>query len=125
MQPEPQERAWALPAAAAVLALENVGVLGALLLFGAEPPLVPLFLALKFPACVGLLQRRHGAFMLLTLWEAVTLVVAFINPVLDLAPRFAVAAGATLGLTLLGMSIRLFPEVELPRRAPDPGGSWN
>lgn len=108
------ERAWALPAAAAWLALENAGVLGGVLFVGDAPPLIPLFLLGKFPFCIGLLQRRHGAFLFLTFWEATLLVVALINPAVDLLPRLAIIAGATLGLTLLGMSLRLFPETTLP-----------
>lgn len=110
------ERAWALPAAAAWLALENAAVLGALLFLGSAPPLIPLFLLAKFPFCVGLLQRKHGAFLFLTFWEATLLVIALINPAMDLLPRLAILAGAALGLTLLGMSLRLFPETTLPQR---------
>lgn len=61
------DRAWALPAAAAWVALENAGILGALL------------------------------------------------------PRLAIVGGALAGLTLLGMSLRLFPETTLPERRPNAG----
>lgn len=115
------ERSWALPAAAAVLALENVGILAALLFLRTAPPLVPLFLLAKFPFCVRLVQRRHGAFMLLTFWEATTFVVGIINPALDLVPRLVVLGSSAAGLGLLGMSIGLFPETHLPHARPPDG----
>lgn len=115
------DRAWALPAAAAWAALENAGILGALLFLGDVPPLIPVFLLAKFPFCVGLLQRKHGAFLFLTFWEATLLVIALINPAIDLLPRLAIVGGALAGLTLLGMSLRLFPETTLPERRPHAG----
>lgn len=112
-----EERSWVLPAAAGVLAFENIAVLGALLFLGTAPPLVPVFMLVKFPFCVALVQRRHGAFMFLTLWEATTFVIALINPALDLAPRLALLAATVAGLTLLGMSMPLFPPARLPGSA--------
>ena len=113
----PEERSWVLPAAAGLMALENIAVLGALLFLGSAPPLVPLFLLVKFPFCVALVQRRHGAFMMLTLWEATIFVIALINPALDPLPRLVLVGVSTLGLTLLGMSMPLFPPARLPRSA--------
>ena len=118
------ERAWALPAAVAVLSLENTAILAALLFLGSAPPLVLAFLLTKFPFCVGLLQRRHGAFMLLTFWEASILVIAIINPALDPAPRLLLLMSSAGGLSLLGLSIGLFPETHLPPTRP-PDGSLN
>lgn len=116
------ERSWTLPAAGAVTALENVGVIGALLFLGTAPALVPLFLATKFPFCIGLLQRRHGAFMLLTFWEATVLVIAVLNPAIDLAPRMLLAGSAAAALVLMGKSIPLFPEVRLAETDRERGG---
>lgn len=108
------DRQWALPAAAAVLALENVGVLGGLMLLRGAPLAVEVFLLLKFPACLALLRRSHAAFLALTLWESFTLVIALMHPAMTWPPRLALMASSALGLTLLGLSLRLFPTVELP-----------
>lgn len=118
------ERTWSLPAAAAVLALENVGLIGALLFLRSGPPAIPVFLLVKFPFCVGFVQRRHGAFMVLTLWETATFAIALINPALDLVPRALVLATSAGALTLMGMSLRLFPEVRLPHQTPDGRDGW-
>lgn len=107
------ERGWALPAAVALLALENAALLGALMFLGSVPPLIPLFLLVKFPFCVGLLQRGHGAFVFLTFWEASLVVVALLNPALDPLPRLMLLSAAAGGLALLGMSLAVFPEGHL------------
>lgn len=114
--PPDGERPWTLPAAAGWTALENAGVFGAVLFVGDAPPLVPWFLLAKFPFCVGLVQRRHGAFMLLLFWEASTLAIAIINPALDLFPRLVLVGSSALALWLLVRALPAFPRVELPGR---------
>lgn len=116
-----RDRAWVPAAAVGLLALENVGVLGALLFVKQTPALVLAVLLVKFPFCAGLLHRRHGAFMVLMLWEATTFTIAALNPALDLAPRALLLATSALGLALLGMTLPAFPPVHLPHRADDPG----
>lgn len=113
-RPSHDSRAWALPAAVAVLALENTALLAALLFVGSAPPAISAFLLIKFPFCVGLLHRRHGAFLFLTFWEACVIVIALLNPTLALGARLGLLASATTGLGLLGLSLALFPETRLP-----------
>jgi hypothetical protein len=114
------DRRWALPAAVAACALENAAVLGGLLLVGTAPTLVLLALTAKFGLCAGLVQRRHGAFMVLVLWEVVTLVVALLNPALAAPARVLLLASSGAALTFLGYSIPLFPTVAI--RGVDAGG---
>ena len=103
------DRAWAVPAAFGVLALENIALLGALLVAGRAPAGVEVALLMKFPLCVGLLQRRAGAFLALMLWESFILVLGLANPSLSLLARLGVISGAAAGLTLLGLSLAMFP----------------
>ena len=112
------DRSWTLPAVVGLLALENVAVVGSLLFVRHAPPLVVLFLLVKFPVCASLMRRRPGAFLFLTLWESSTLVIAVINPSLTWPARLALAGSAAGGLALLGASLPLFPPVELPGRIP-------
>jgi hypothetical protein len=109
------DRAWALPAAVGVLAIENVALLAALLFSGRAPTGVEVSLLIKFPLCIGLLQRRAGAFLALTLWESLLVVLGLVNPALSPIARMGVLAGGVAGLTLLGLSLSLFP-VRVPER---------
>jgi len=109
------DRAWALPAAVGVLALENVALLGALLFGRHAPAGIEVALLVKFALCVGLLQRRPGAFLTLMLWESLLVVIGLVNPALSLFARLGVVAGGVSGLTLLGLSMPLFP-VQVPER---------
>jgi len=104
-----------VPAAAGLLTIENVALLGALLAAGRAPGVVELALLVKFPLCVGLLQRRPGAFLALTLWEAFLVVLAIVNPSLSLFGHLLVFAGGAAGLTLLGIGMPAFP-TRLPER---------
>jgi len=111
----PMERAWVVPAAVGVLALENIALLSALLVAGRAPAGVEVGLFAKFPLCIGLLQRRPGAFLALTLWESFLVVLGLANPSLSLLARMAVIAGGVSGLTLLALSLPMFPVREPPR----------
>lgn len=102
------ERQWTVPAAAALLALENVAVICGLL-FRAHTSVVLLgVLLLKFPLCRGLLRLRLSAAAILILWESMTMLVALVN--LSLAPPAQVAlfVSASTGSTLIALSLPLF-----------------
>jgi hypothetical protein len=107
---------WVLPAAAALMVLENTALLGGLLVTQRAPAGVEVALVLKFPLCVGLLQRRAGAFLALLLWEAFTVVVALLNGALIAAARLGLLASAVTALLLLGRALPLFPSPQLGDR---------
>jgi len=109
------DRAWALPAAVGVLAVENVALVGALLFGRHAPAGVEVALFMKFPLCIGLLQRRPGAFLALMLWESLLVVIGLVNPSFSLLARLGVLTGGVTGLVLLGLSLSLFP-VQVPER---------
>ena len=102
------ERQWTVAGAAALLSLENVALLCGLL-FRAHTSVVLLgLLLLKFPLCRALLQLRLGAAAILIMWESVTMLVALVN--LSLAPPAQVAlfVSASIGSTLIALSLPLF-----------------
>jgi len=109
------DRSWAVPAAAGLLTIENLALLGALLVAGRAPAGVELALVVKFPLCFGLLQRRPGAFLALTLWEVLLVVLSLMNPSLSVLGRLLVFTGGAAGLTLLGIGLPAFP-TRLPER---------
>ena len=109
------DRAWALPAAAALGALEATALIAVLAFNGgrAAPLLIPL-LAVKYPFCIGVVQRRHGAWFGLLLWETGGMLAALTAPRTPLPLRLlelAVAAGVAV---LLVLAAPLFPPATLP-----------
>jgi hypothetical protein len=103
------DRPWALPAATAVLTLEGTAVLGLLMQRPSTPVGVLVLMAAKFPLCWALARRSRPAFLTLTVWECLTLVVALVNPVLHPLARLGLLASSVFGLTLLGWSMPSFP----------------
>ncbi|MGH9040522.1 MAG: hypothetical protein ACRDZ3_09850 [Acidimicrobiia bacterium] len=102
------DRRWTIPAAAGLLALENVAVLTGLLFAGTAPAGVVAALFLKFPLCVALLRMRVGAVALLILWESLTMGVALINTSLTPAGQLALFGSAMVGSSLLALSLPLY-----------------
>jgi hypothetical protein len=99
-------------AAAALLSIENVGLLAGLLFAGTAPVAVLAALLLKFWLCVRLLKLRLGALVTLILWESFTMAVALVNTSLTLPAQIALFISASVSSTLLALSIPLY--------APDP-----
>lgn len=114
---ETHERAWTLPAAAALGALEATVAIAVLLYSRQRGPVaLVIFLALKFPICWMVLRRQAWAYFALLLWE---FSVAFIAvawaaraPVWLRFVEFAMSM-AVIGLLLA--STHLFPRAQLPR----------
>ena len=102
------DRRWTIPAAAGLLALENVAVLAGLLFSATAPAGVVAVLFLKFPLCVALLRMRVGAVALLILWESLTMGVALINTSLTPAGQLALFGSAMVGSSLLALSLPLY-----------------
>src|SRR5207302_4171664 len=77
----PAERSWALPAAAGVAALETTALITALAIRAprAAPYSIAL-LATKYPFCLAMLARRHGAYLVIWLWELTPVGAALLNP---------------------------------------------
>jgi len=102
------DRQWTVPAAAALLSLENVAVICGLLFRNHTSVVLLGVLALKFPLCRGLLRLRIVAAAMLILWETMTMLVAVVN--LSLAPPAQVAlfVSASAGSTLIALSLPLF-----------------
>lgn len=102
------ERQWTVAAAAALLALENVAVIGGLLFHRHSSVLLLAILLLKFPLCRALLQRRLGAAAILILWETLTMLAALANLSLAAPAQLALFVTASAGSTLIAMSLPLF-----------------
>jgi hypothetical protein len=111
------ERAWTLPAAAGLAALE-VTVTIAVLLYGEHfgRPLFLAILVLKYPICWMLLRRQAWAFLALLLWEFSVAFAAIFGPGIPLALRVVELAFAASVVCLLFASSHLFPRAQLPRR---------
>jgi hypothetical protein len=111
------ERAWTLPAAAGLAALE-VTVTIAVLLYGNHfgRPLFLAILVLKYPICWMLLRRQAWAFLALLLWEFSVAVAAMFGPGILLPLRVVELAFAASVIGLLFASAHLFPRAQLPRR---------
>ncbi len=111
------QRAWTLPAAAGLAALE-VTVTISVLLYGSRfgRPLFLAVLFLKYPICWMLLRRQAWAFLALFLWEFTVAFAAVFAPGTPLALRVVEIAFAGSVITLLMMSAHLFPRAQLPRR---------
>ena len=111
------ERAWTLPAAAALAATE-VTVTIAVLLYGSHlgRPLYLTVLTLKYPVCWMLLRRQAWAFLALVLWEFSVAFAAVFAPGIPLALRLVEVGLAASVIALLFLSAHLFPRAQLPRR---------
>jgi hypothetical protein len=102
------DRQWTVAAAAALLSLENVAVIGGLLFRQHSSILLLAALLLKFPLCRALLQRRVGAAAVLILWETLTMLVALANLSLAAPAQLALFLSASAGSTLIALSLPLF-----------------
>ena len=111
------ERAWTLPAAAALAAVE-VTVTISVLLYGSHlgRPLFLAVLAIKYPICWMLLRRQAWAFLALMLWEFTVASAAVFAPGIPLALRLVEVGFAASVTALLFLSAHLFPRAQLPRR---------
>jgi hypothetical protein len=114
---ETHERAWTLPAAAALAALE-VTVTISVLLYGDRlgRPFFLTVLVLKFPICWMLLRRQAWAFLATLLWEFSVAFAATFAPGIPLALRLVELGFAASVIALLFASAHLFPRAQLPRR---------
>jgi hypothetical protein len=102
------DRRWTIPAAAGLLAVENVAVLTGLLFAGTAPAGVIAALLLKFPLCVAVLRMRVVAVAVLIGWESLTMGVALINTSLSPAGQLALFCSAMAGSSLLALSLPLY-----------------
>ena len=111
------ERAWTLPAAAGLAALE-VTVTISVLLYGSHlgRPLFLMVLVLKYPICWMLLRRQAWAFLAVLLWEFTVGFAALFAPGIPLFLRGVELAFAASVVALLLTSAHLFPRAQLPRR---------
>jgi hypothetical protein len=111
------ERAWTLPAAAGLAALE-VTVTIAVLLYRGQfgKGIFIAVLAVKYPICWMALRRQAWAFLSLLLWEFTVAFTAVIAPGVPLALRVVQLAFAASVVALLFASAHLFPRAQLPRR---------
>jgi len=111
------DRAWTLPAAAALAALEATVAI-AVLLYGGHPALGVFlaFLSAKYPICWMLLRRQAWAFLGLLLWEFTVASAAVWAPGIPLALRMLELGMAASVIGLLFASTDLFPRTQLPRR---------
>lgn len=117
-EPEPShERAWTLPAAAGLAALE-VTVTIAVLLYGGRfgRPVFLVVLVIKYPICWMLLRRQAWAFLAILFWEFTVGFAALFGPRIPIVLRVVEIAFASSVIVLLMMSAHLFPRAQLPRR---------
>jgi hypothetical protein len=109
------ERAWTLPAAAGLAALEATALIAVIAFAGGRAaPLFVVLLATKFPFCLALLRRLHGAWFGLLLWELGGMLAALTAPRTPLPLRLLELAAAGTVATLLFLAMPLFPDVRLP-----------
>lgn len=109
------DRAWTLPAAAGLAALEATALIAVLAFGGGRAaPLLITLLALKFPFCLGLLRRLHGAWFGLLLWEFGGMLAASTAPGTPLLLRLLELVTAAAVTVLLFLAMPLFPDVRLP-----------
>ena len=102
------DRQWTVAAAAALLSLENVAVIGGLLFRAHTSILLLGLLLLKFPLCRALVRLRLGAAAILILWESVIMLVALVNLSLAAPAQMALFLSASAGSTLIAVSLPLF-----------------
>jgi hypothetical protein len=115
--PAPHERAWTLPAAAGLAAVESTVAI-AVLLFNGRPTagIYITILALKYPVCWMLLRRHAWAYFALLLWEFTVAFAALVAPRVPAALRVVEIVFAATVVALLVASTHLFPRAQLPRR---------
>jgi hypothetical protein len=109
------DRSWTLPAACGLASFEAVVAITVLLFRNhrAAPGAFVLLFA-KLPVCWLALKRHPAAVVFLFVWEVTVLFAVLVGPGLSIWLRaldIAVAAGV---ITLLAMSVHLFPTPQLP-----------
>ena len=115
--PHHEERAWTLPAAAALGAVEATAAIAVLLYSGHRGPAVFVtVLAVKYPICWMLLRRQAWAYFATLLWEFTVLFAAVAAPRIPFALRVVEFGLAATVIGLLFASTHLFPRAQLPRR---------
>lgn len=112
----PHQRAWTLPAAAGLAAVESTVAI-AVLLFDGRPVagIYIAVLAAKYPVCWMLLRRQAWAYLALLLWEFTVAFAALVAPNVPLALRLVELAFAATVVGLLFASTHLFPRTQLPK----------
>jgi hypothetical protein len=111
------ERAWTLPAAAGLAALESTVAIAVLLFNGrAGAGVFIAVLIAKYPICWMLLRRQAWAYLALLLWEFTVAFAAIAAPRIPLALRVVELVFAATVVALLFASTHLFPRTQLPRR---------
>jgi hypothetical protein len=111
------DRAWTIPAAAGLAALEATAIITVLIARGNRS--AGFFVAcsaVKYPFCVLLLRRRPGAWFALLLWELTGVFAAVVAPSIPVVLRLLELAMAGGVLALLAAGLSLFPRMELPER---------
>jgi hypothetical protein len=111
------ERAWTLPAAAGLAAVEATVAIAVLLYHGRlAAGVFIVVLVAKYPICWALLRRQAWAFIALLFWELTVAAAALWAPGTVLVLRLVELASAAGVLGLLFASLHLFPSAQLPRR---------
>ncbi|MBA3653135.1 MAG: hypothetical protein H0W70_02960 [Actinobacteria bacterium] len=106
---------WTLAAAAWVAALETGLLIAALAVRGSNGAgFYIILLAVKFPFCWLVVQRRPGPFLALLVWELAAVAIAAAASGTAVALRFVEVAMAATALALLVASTPQFPAVRLP-----------
>lgn len=109
------DRAWTMPAAAGLAALEATALVAVLIARGSRSaPILVACTAVKYPFCALLARRRPGAWFALVLWELTGVYAAVAAPRVPVVLRALELALAGGVLTLLAMAVSSFPRVELP-----------
>jgi hypothetical protein len=109
-------RAWTLPAAAGLAAVEAAALIAVIVFVGDRLPIYAVFMAVKFPLCLWLVRRHPGAFLAVLLWELWGLGLAVVAHGVPLALRVVEVGLATTVIALLWASAPLFPSPRLPER---------
>ena len=113
----PHPRAWTLPAAAGLAAVESTVAIAVLLFDGrANAGIYILVLAAKYPVCWALLRRQAWAYLALLLWEFTVAFAALVAPGVPTALRVVELAFAATVMGLVLASTHLFPRTQLPKR---------
>jgi hypothetical protein len=112
------DRAWTIPAAAGLAAIEAVAIATVLVFRGTRsaPYYIAVLALVKLPFCVLLIRRRAGAWLALLLWESTGVFAALVAPRVPGLLRLVELALAGAVVALLVMCLPLFPRMELPQR---------